>query len=334
LLRVGWVSTRLILPIVAAFSAACSSESTGDLFGRQTTVDCNTAGTWAIFVEVGVEWQSAVISPGAGTVKQWILSRIWIGPDGRLASTAHACGIGAQNVPLGSPWFSTIEVPQLQMPHEWTGVEFKSALFDSGTLDDTPIPVAISSPDPRHPLIGDEFTTAPAPFTFGLRGLDPNAPWPTPEQIVPYVFDADVDGNPGITGTPFAGPVPGEPSGVMFSNPRLTITVNPPPRAGQLFLTLRTRAGLQGRLTSCAPRRDGTPGLGPRLDGSVVPNTLLVEIRNVSCTVAEANALCLPEHVKFIDDNLPMFRPNGTSRFVGIKVPDSFTCEDVRALKY
>jgi hypothetical protein len=335
LFRLGPVNPRLILPIVAALSAACSSSSSnGNLFVTQTTADCGQVGTWAIFVEVGVEWQSTVISPGAGTVKQWILSRNSIGPDGRLQSTAHACGIGAQNVPLGSPWFSTIEVPQLQMPHEWTGVQFSADLFDKGTLEETPIPVAITSPDPQNPAIGDEFTTQPAPFTFGLQGLDPNAPWPTRDEIPPYLFDSDQDGNPGVTGLPFSGHVPGEPDGINFSDPRLTITVNPPPRASLLFLALRTRAGLQGRLSACAPEPNQHDTLGPRLDGIVIPNTLLVELRNVSCTVTGANALCLPDQVKFIDDNLPQFKPNGTSRFVGLKVPDDTTCLKVRSLKY
>ena len=66
----------------------------------------------------------------------------------------------------------------------------------------------------------------------------------------------------------------------------------------------------------------------------VMPNTLLVEIRNVSCTVTGTNGLCAPDQVKFIDDNLPIFNPNGTSRFVGIKVPDNITCDRVRALEY
>lgn len=332
--RRGRVRARLILPVVAVLSAGCSSSTNGKLFGGQTNADCSPIGTWAIFVEVGVEWQSAVISPGAGTVKQWIVSRIGVGPDGRLESTAHACGIGAQNVPLGSPWFSTIEVPQLQLPHEWTGVQFSANLFDRGQLEETPIPVAISSPDAENPAIGDEFTSSPAPFTFGLKGLDPAAPWPAGDQVLPYLFDSDMDGNPGITGLPFSGHVPGEPDNVFFSDPRLTIAENPPPRASLLFLALRTRAGLQGRLTACAPQPNVPDLLGPRLDGIVIPNTLLVEIRNVSCTVTGANSLCLPEQVSFIDTNLPQFKPNGTSRFVGLKVPADIDCLKVRSLKY
>ena len=195
--------------------------------------------------------------------------------------------------------------------------------------------MSISSPDAQHPSLGDEFTTAPAPFSFGFRGLDPDGPWPTtPEEMMPLMFDSDVDGNPGITGLPFAGQVPGEPDGITFSDPRLTITMNPPPRASQLFLALRTRAGLQGRLTACAAPMNGTELLGPRLDGNVVPNTLKVETRNVACTVTGTNQACEKDQVKFIDDNLPQFNPNGTSRFVALKIPDNFTCEEVRSLQY
>jgi hypothetical protein len=152
--------------------------------------------------------------------------------------------------------------------------------------------------------------------------------------MLPYMFDSDIDGLPGITGLPFAGHVPGEADGVVFSDPRLTIATNPPPRANQLFLALRTRAGLQGRLTACAAPMNGTELLGPRLDGNVVPNTLKVETRNVACTVTGTNQACAPDQVAFIDQNLPQFNPNEASRFVGLKVPDAFTCEEVRTLEY
>lgn len=319
--------TRLLMlaaAVVASSAAACSSP-TATPFAPSGS-NCNTAGTWAIFVEVGVEWQSGVISPGAGTVKQWILSQIAIEPDGSLRSQAHACGIGAQNVPLGSPWFSTIAVPSLQLDHEWTGVQFLPALFDDGTLDNIAIPVQISSSNPLSPSIGDDFQTQAAPFIFGLRGLDPVAPWPTAEEVTPLLFDADQDGFPGITGLPFQGQVPGEAPGVQFKDPRLTIQQNPPPRASKLFLALRTRAALEGKLTSCEPT--------PRLEGQVIPQTLLVETRNVACMVDGTNQYCDATQSKFIDDNLPAFNPNGTSRFVGLKVRDNITCPEVRAMNF
>jgi hypothetical protein len=148
------------------------------------------------------------------------------------------------------------------------------------------------------------------------------------------MFDSDMDQNPGITGLPFSGHVPGEADNVLFNDPRLSITENPPPRASLLFLALRTRAGLQGRLTACSPPPNQHELLGPRLDGIVIPNTLLVETRNVSCTVTGTSSLCLPEQVNFIDSNLPQFKPNGTSRFVGLKVADDIDCLTVRSLKY
>lgn len=321
----SWIGgcSRGLLPAMAALSVACSSPQNKQLYTAPS--DCDTTGTWAIFVEVGVEWESAVISAGAGTVKQWILSTMSIGADGKVHSTAHACGIGAQNVPLGSPWFSTIAVPQLQLDHEWTGVAFLPDLFDKGTLEETTIPMSVSSPDPLNPSIGDSIITSPAPFEFGIMGLDPNTPWPAPEQIGPNIVDSDQDGFPGITGVPFSGPVPGEAQGVEFKDPRLTIAENPPPRASKLFLALRTRAGLQGTLTACSP---------PRLEGHVTPNTLLVETRNVACLVAGTDQPCAPDQVKFIDDNLPKFVANDKSSWVGVKVAPNTTCKEVRELKY
>jgi len=315
--------TRAALLAAAALSVACSSQNTDPFRGGSTS--CDTTGTWAIFVEVGVEWQSAVISPGAGTVIQWIKSTIALGPDGQLRSSAHACGIGAQHVPLGSPWFSTMAFPQIQVEQEWTGVQFLPALFDTGLLEEIPIPISISSPDPHQPTIGDQFRTSPSPFVFGLKGLDPTAPWPKTDQIMPLLYDSDQDGFPGITGVPFSGPVPGEAQGTVFQDPRLNLAVNPP-RASRLFLALRTRAGLEGKLTSCVP---------PRLEGQVTPDTLLIETRNVACLVdGTNNQACNVDQITFIDTNLPVFKANGTSRFVGIQVPASTSCEELRTMQY
>ena len=314
----SFASGRLLvaLPVVAALTLGCSS-SGSDPF--PDNANCDITGTWAIFVEVGVGWKSAVISPGAGTVRQWILSRIVVGPTGQLASVAHACGIGAQNVPLGSPWFATVL-------NEWTGVQFLPGLFDSGTLADVPIPVSVSSSNVRHPTIGDDFRTEPSPFGFGLNGLDGAAPWPTTDQIAPFIVDADQDGFPGITGLPFHGQVPGEAEGVEFQDPRLTITVDPPPRAAKLFLALRTRAGLEGKLASCSPT--------PRLEGDVVPATLLVETRNVACLVDGTGTPCDAAQIAFIDQNLPAFNANGASKFIGVKVRDTISCAEVRSMDY
>jgi len=143
---------------------------------------------------------------------------------------------------------------------------------------------------------------------------------------MPLLYDNDQDGLPGITGLPFQGQVPGEAQGVAFQDPRLTIQANPPPRASKLFLALRTRAALEGKLTSCEPT--------PRLEGEVIPQTLRVETRNVACMVDGTDQYCDPTQSKFIDDNLPAFNPNGTSRFVGVKVRDGIGCPEVRALKF
>lgn len=327
--------------------SACSSPDPGDLFaedpgglladggggsggganggsGGGETGSCSAEGTWATFVEVGVGWQSGTIAPGAGTVRQWILSDRQIA-GGAYMETARACGVGAQGVPLGSPWFATNAFPSLGLESEWTGVTFAEALFDDPEHGPPRVAlnVQVETADPTHASVGDRFTSEALPFTFGVEGLNQND-WPPIEMMAPLMVDHDNDGNPGISGTPFSGPVPGEPEGTVFLEPRLDLN-DPPTRASQLFMALRTRAALQGTLVSCDP---------PRMEGEVLPESLKIETRNVACTVVETGAPCNPDQVKFIDTNLPVFEPNNTSRVVSIKVDPSTTCADVRAMQF
>jgi hypothetical protein len=279
-------------------------------------------GTWATFVEVGVGWESGTIRAGAGTTRQWVIGKRSV-QDGRVIETARACGIGAQGVPLGSPWFSTIDVPAIMLESEWTGVEFAPELFDSGRLPEVLLEVSLGSSDPANAQLGDTFSTPDLPFSFGVEGLAPDA-WPPTDEMRPLTVDHDGDGNPGLTGFPFQGPVPGEPDGTVFRNPRLGLEVETP-RAAALYMTIRTRAALSGSLVSCDP---------PRFEGEVAGNSLLIETRNVDCKVADTNAPCDPAQVGFIDTNLPAFESNGVSRVVSVKIPDDSSCADVRAMDF
>jgi hypothetical protein len=287
---------------------------------------CDVTGTWATFVEVGVGWQSGTIKPGAGTVKQWIVSHRTQTPTGGVQDVAHVCGIGAQGVPLGSAWFSTIDVPQLMPPvvGEWTGTEFLAALFDRGKTPAVTLATTVTGQDPTNASLGDQFTTNPEPFQLGVEGLAGDTPWPDAATMLPMVVDHDGDGAPGMSGMPFQGPVAGEPPGTVFKNPRLAIP-NDSPRTSQLYLALRTRAALNGKLTSCDPAR---------FEGKVVGSTLVIEVRNVGCVVADTKAPCSTDQANWIDSNLPQFKFNGTSNVVSIKVADDSTCEEVRTLKY
>jgi hypothetical protein len=286
---------------------------------------CDQTGTWATFVEVGVGWQSGTIKPGAGTVRQWILSHREVTATG-VQDVAFVCGIGAQGVPLGSAWFSTIDVPTLVPPvvGEWTGTEFLAALFDRGKTPSVTLTTTVTSADPTKSAIGDEFTSSATPFQLGVEGLAGDTPWPDMATMQTLAVDHDGDGAPGLSGIPFRGPVAGEPAGTVFQNPRLAIP-NDSPRTSQLYLTLRTRASLNGKLVSCDP---------PRFEGKVLGSTLLIEVRNVGCVVADTKAPCSVEQATWIDTNLPRFVFNGTSKVVSVKVADNASCKDVRTLRY
>lgn len=314
---------RLTFALPALLVACSGADPTPEFTQRQNQNKCDMEGTWATFVEVGVGWESGTIRPGAGTTKQWILSRRHLVSGGAI-DEARACGIGAKGVPLGSPWFSTIDLPEVGLPSEWTGVTFSPELFDSGRLAEIQVPSRITSKNPSAPVIGDGFATDPVPFQFGIDGFGQDVPWPTVAEALPHMVDHDGDGLPGLTGAPFQGQVPGEADGVVFKDPRLDLT-GTPARTSGLHMAIRTRAGLRGTLVSCDP---------PRMEGDVIPSTLVIETRSVGCTVAGSGQPCTPDQSNFIDSNLPNFVANGTSRVVIVKVPDDTTCKEVRDLEY
>jgi hypothetical protein len=141
-----------------------------------------------------------------------------------------------------------------------------------------------------------------------------------------YMRDHDGDNRIGLTGTPFVGLVPG--TNARFQNPRLDIDVagtgKPIPRTDGLHMAIRNRARLDLRLVSCNP---------PRFEGIVIPGTLLIETRNVGCTIADTNGEpCTDAYIGFIDGNLPQFVHNGTSQVVSVKAPPDMTCARARTL--
>ena len=289
--------------------ASGGSSGGGNAGGASPTLDCGMQGTWATFVEVGVEWESLVIRPGAGTVRQWILAeRDVFGNEAR--DTAVTCGIE-------SPFFSTIL-------DSWIGVSFLDALFDSGAVPTTELTSTVQAVDPTNLAIGDSFEAAPAPLVLGIDGLDAVAPWPDVAQIQPFLRDHDQDTFPGITAEPLEGPVPGTPLGTMFSDPQLEIA-DGAPQASLLFMAIRVRAALRGSLTSCDP---------PRLEGEAGAETLQIQLRNVGCLVSGTSSPCSTDQAAFIDSNLPEFVPNGISVLVSIKVPPGTSCAEVRALDF
>lgn len=333
-LQARFVNPRRHWPLLLVLGG-CSSPATPDnLFenspstaedGDVDNKTCTLEGTFAYFLELGVEWESGTIKAGAGVVRQWLLSHRQLTPDGYL-EVLRTCGSGAKGVPLGSPWFSTKAFPDLGLPNgEWIGVSFRPELWDEvqqPVLPEVAMLISYQQINPVGPGIGDRITSPAVPFTHGAQGLNDNE-WPDVTGMMPFLVDHDNDGNPGMTAMPLQGPVPGAEDGAHFSNPRLEL-VNPPPRAGQLFMVLRTRAALDAEVVSCEP---------VRLEGGIVPSSLKIETRNVGCTVAGGGP-CTPEQNGFIDANQPEFKSNGTSRFVGVKVPPTTDCNGVREMRY
>src|SRR5687767_10070338 len=98
---------RLWIAALGSALVACGGVSDEGLYGPSgqdsmgatggtagTSGACGITGTWATFVQVGVEWSSGTIKPGAGTVKQWILSERRM-EGAEVIDDARACGIGA-----------------------------------------------------------------------------------------------------------------------------------------------------------------------------------------------------------------------------------------------
>lgn len=309
---------RPALLLLCLTLAGCSSEPEGDVFGGSGET-CDLVGTFGTFVEVGVEWESGTIKPGAGTTRQWILSTRQRTPTGYVDS-AVSCGIGARLVPSGSPWFATRDFPPpINLPSEWTGVTFDLALFDRGELPVVPIDIVVGGPDPASAALGTRLRTTSPPFEHGSAGLPPDS-WPARAEFGPFLRDQDGDGQPGLTGSPFEGQVRGEPPGTNFVDPRLGIEADPS-RTDALHMAIRTRAFLDLTLVSCDP---------PRFEGTVQAGTLLIETRAVGCRVAQTQAPCDDAQVGFIDGNLPQFKSNGVSRVVSLALPQGATCADVR----
>ena len=283
-----------------------SSGGAGGVGGGEA--GCALDGTWATFMEVGVEWQSNTIKPGAGTVKQWLLSSRTLSgtqaiDDGKL------CG-------AESPHFATIL-------DSWLGVDFLDALFDGGAL---PVSKLVSSLTMATgvPQVGDGFTTETSPFLMGVEGMGTQEPWPSVGGIQSFVVDHDLDGAPGITAVPKTGQVPGAPPGTMFNNPQLDLA-GIGPRANPLFMAIRTQGALDGTLVSCDPAR---------VEGKVRPETLRIDLRSLGCMLAGTSTPCNPQQNQFVDDNMPRFTPNGTSVVVSVKVPDVTTCAQVREMTF
>ncbi|MBM4363135.1 MAG: hypothetical protein FJ104_10670 [Deltaproteobacteria bacterium] len=299
--------------------AGCSSDSEGDVFGGSGGT-CDLLGTFGTFVEVGVEWESGTIKPGAGTTRQWILSTRERTSTG-YRDTGVSCGIGARLVPSGSPWFATRDFRPLgiDVGSEWTGVTFDVDLFDGGQLPVIPIDITVGGPDPASAAIGTRLRTTSPPFEHGSAGI-PADVWPARADFAPFLRDQDGDGQPGLTGSPFQGQVRGEPPGTQFVNPRLDVAPDPP-RTDALYMAIRTRAFLDIALVSCDP---------PRFEGTVQNGSLLIETRAVACRVAQTGLPCDETQVDFIDGNLPQFKANGVSRVVSLALPAGATCADVR----
>ncbi len=290
-------------------AGAVTGSGGGGNVGGGPPLDCGLDGTWATFIEVGVEWESFTIRPGAGTVKQWIISEREV--DGLQArDNGVACGIA-------SPFFSTIL-------DTWLGVDFLDAAFDSGSLPKSDLFSNLMTANALDPQIGDSFETAASPLMLGIENLDPMAAWPDINGIQPFLRDHDQDSFPGITAVPLEGTVPGAPPGTTFSDPQLDIPAGSP-QANPLFMAMRVQAALRGTLVSCDP---------PRVEGTVVPESLDIELRNVGCLVSGSGAPCSTTQASFIDDNLPQFVPNGTSVLVSIKVPKGTSCNQVREMRF
>ena len=157
---------------------------------------CDFTGTWGSRLTVDVTWtpaglnlQTFVLAPGAGTITQWIMgARVQHGTS--LEDTTVVCGIVL-------PDFQGTQVVAGQV----YGVIFPDSLFDGMKLPTFEVDGVVTRSAP-----GATYSTSAAAALLGLTMANPTTdPWPA---TVTTATDSDNDGTPGVTVNAAQGPVP------------------------------------------------------------------------------------------------------------------------------
>jgi hypothetical protein len=253
---------------------------------------CNFAGTWAAYTTIPMIWPATDVLTQGKGTLQ-----VWLltrrTVNGMATSEiGNLCGITL-------PPFATI----LGEKH---GVRFLAEAFDH--MPDFTINANVGAYE-----VGGSFDTEPAAIVFGATMNDPvRDPWPVLANLV--TADDDRDQNPGVT-------TPSE-KGNGFYDPIVDFTLQ---RASFVYVASRTVVVVHGTAVSCDELRGEleVPSIGgnPALDSHIV-----------GCKLASSGAPCNTTQAQFVDTNGPDFQPATGTTFLQRRVPDDFTCAQVRGM--
>jgi hypothetical protein len=274
---------------------AAATDGSGAGSGGATGIPCEvrSALTLAVDIVVSVSWDGSLgASAGTGTFHLWTLAKMTANGTA-LTGTIQLCGNTLPELklsPLVGGGTVAVDIPQAVWDSP-AAPKFST----TGTLDGW--------------NAGSTLTTAPTIALIGLTMPDPQGAWPASYTMVTSV-DADMDGNPGITGIPKTG------AGYVqtpVSTPILGIGA----RADKLYLASRTGVALNGKLTSCTEQ-------------SGLATISFFDSHVLGCHVSGGTE-CTAAQVDFVDTNQTKYTMmSGT--FTSKILPDTATCADARAL--
>lgn len=260
---------------------------------------CDLSGTWATRTTIDVTWPATLgIQRGRGTVVQYTKNtRVHSGIS--ISDIVEVCGLTSPDY-QSRPLFGG----------QRYGVRFPDTLFDSHTLPTSTVKGALSAS-----ASGARFAL---PSVLVLMGMTMDRPLIDPWPALPR----DVQATVGMNGKPGIPVLAATDAGYSF--PPVNVTQSR--RAGAFQIAIRNVGSAEGSVDSC-DKLTGSATVAviegkPAMDNHIVGCTTTL---GDDCTAAERD---------FIDNQNPVFTPEGPGSVVSIRVPDNFTCADVRAATY
>ena len=288
---------------LAASLVACSTGSANDTGSANQEVNngtCDASGTWAIKVETPVQWASSfVVQGGTGTIVNYLKStRAANGTE--IVDTATICGVS-------TPDYTSTAI----FGSEKYGVAFPDALFESGSLPTFEIAGHLSDVVP-----GASFTSDPAAAIIGATMANPATDaWPANAAQL-TTADTDGDGKVGVSVDTA--------KGAGYKNPPLDPTKSK--RAGKVYTAFRQVLTTQGTITTCN-RVDGTGTV------AVIANKAAIDQHVLGCA-REDGSDCAASEFKLLDSAAPVYKPTGDAVVTMVRIPDTATCTDIRAIDF
>jgi hypothetical protein len=268
---------------------------------------CDFSGTWGSRLVIDVSWTpqgltSIILSPGSGTITQWLLSTRTLSgntPD----ESAVVCGIDL-------PDFDGSAIAG----GEVYGIRFPNSLFDNNYIPAFAIHGTFSGSSP-----GSTYNTSAAAVLLGLTLSNPlTSPWPS---TITTQVDMDHDGSPGVTADSL------QTSGYTYP----PVDIFKTNRADQLYLAIRQVTQLSATATDCDHLR-GTVSIPTLSDPSSGTSKPGIDSHVIGCRVSGTGTPCDSTQWSFVDNTQPVFAPSGATTFASVRLPTAATCATVRGM--